>query len=672
MSNGAIAPASDAVACANTKDASACSPPASPGTDTHSPATKHGDSDAQAAGGAAKSIDATALLGQHVPRQQQPPGSDGDREPGLQSPLLLKPFAKIPDNPAASLGTPQSMLDNNRASISPLEMLIAALDPQQQQHQQQQQQQSPPQQSRQQPSAGMVSSTATALGCAQDLAVPQQQGPRDDGCAAHGMAGSGPPLDALSDSLWTSDFGVPTGGDVSGMSWQAAQQQASEAAMLNNYRLGQPADIEFSAPAATPSSQTCAEPLNQGLYPPAVGSKRPYGDFARLLTATDQGAAPAAKHARCDSGAAAVESTAAIEATIAAAAAAAATMPYSSGDSGGGGVFPYSTRRSTVIGAAVQQDVGAQAACFDQLSQDPGSGLQLDPGGIPFMSGAPLSQVPIAQPLPLATHPHPHPLPYAQHHTRSLSLSHIGHHPGAFGQPGMPTPLQMASPMAAAAAAAATAGGQFPAFGYFYDGLGAGAGGSEDLLAASNPIPAIPGVTTSPKIKLRRISVPNMSPEVGDDKSELKSRPRRQKVRFSDDLYTPMWVRNSGQKKEGFCDTCAPGKWLQLKNSAFWYHKQFSHGISSVSGRPFVRPLQVRHYDADIIEGMCHQCRKWVPIANSKRRNSVLWFRHAHKCHMYNKPKQEDADYTSYPVVAPGVSGSGGGGGGGGSALQHV
>ncbi|KAJ1877492.1 hypothetical protein LPJ71_011227, partial [Coemansia sp. S17] len=119
------------------------------------------------------------------------------------------------------------------------------------------------------------------------------------------------------------------------------------------------------------------------------------------------------------------------------------------------------------------------------------------------------------------------------------------------------------------------------------------------------------------------------------------ARPRRQKVRFSDDMYTPMWVRNNGQQKEGFCDTCVPGKWLQLKNSAFWYHKQFFHGISSVSGRPFIRPLQVRHFDADIIEGLCHQCRQWVPIANAKRRNSVLWFRHAHKCHVYHKPKQD-------------------------------
>jgi len=47
-------------------------------------------------------------------------------------------------------------------------------------------------------------------------------------------------------------------------------------------------------------------------------------------------------------------------------------------------------------------------------------------------------------------------------------------------------------------------------------------------------------------------------------------RPRRQKLRFASDWYTPEWVRGDAAKKEGFCDLCQPGKWLQLKNSAFW------------------------------------------------------------------------------------------------------
>lgn len=46
--------------------------------------------------------------------------------------------------------------------------------------------------------------------------------------------------------------------------------------------------------------------------------------------------------------------------------------------------------------------------------------------------------------------------------------------------------------------------------------------------------------------------------------------PRRQKPRYDGDDYTPKWVRYTGQLKEGYCDSCKPGKWLQLKNSAYW------------------------------------------------------------------------------------------------------
>ena len=42
-----------------------------------------------------------------------------------------------------------------------------------------------------------------------------------------------------------------------------------------------------------------------------------------------------------------------------------------------------------------------------------------------------------------------------------------------------------------------------------------------------------------------------------------------QKPRFNGDLYTPKYVRKQGAEKEGYCDICN-GKWLQLKNSAFW------------------------------------------------------------------------------------------------------
>jgi hypothetical protein len=53
-------------------------------------------------------------------------------------------------------------------------------------------------------------------------------------------------------------------------------------------------------------------------------------------------------------------------------------------------------------------------------------------------------------------------------------------------------------------------------------------------------------------------------------RTDPEARPRKQKLRFIGDEYTPQWVRYNGQSKEGLCDTCKPGKWLQLKNSAYW------------------------------------------------------------------------------------------------------
>jgi hypothetical protein len=34
----------------------------------------------------------------------------------------------------------------------------------------------------------------------------------------------------------------------------------------------------------------------------------------------------------------------------------------------------------------------------------------------------------------------------------------------------------------------------------------------------------------------------------------------------------------------------------------------------------------------DTIEGLCHQCHRFVPACNGKKKNNyMLWYRHAHK-----------------------------------------
>ncbi|MBE3044739.1 DUF4451 domain-containing protein [Candidatus Bathyarchaeota archaeon] len=108
--------------------------------------------------------------------------------------------------------------------------------------------------------------------------------------------------------------------------------------------------------------------------------------------------------------------------------------------------------------------------------------------------------------------------------------------------------------------------------------------------------------------------------------------PHEQELRFEGDLYTPRWVRGHGNKREGWCGICKPGRWLVLKNSAYWYDKSFTHGISAATGSPFQEPLETRRMDGnpDVWEGLCGGCNDWVALVSSKKKGTT-WFRHAYK-----------------------------------------
>ncbi|KAI6246463.1 Meiotic expression up-regulated protein 26 [Erysiphe necator] len=116
--------------------------------------------------------------------------------------------------------------------------------------------------------------------------------------------------------------------------------------------------------------------------------------------------------------------------------------------------------------------------------------------------------------------------------------------------------------------------------------------------------------------------------------------PHEQELRFEGDLYTPRWVRGHGNKREGWCGICKPGRWLILKNSAFWYDKSFTHGISAATGSAFREPQETRRMDGnpDIWEGLCSSCNEWVALVSSKKKGTT-WFRHAYKCHTHLKIK---------------------------------
>ncbi|PLW29475.1 hypothetical protein PCANC_26053 [Puccinia coronata f. sp. avenae] len=157
--------------------------------------------------------------------------------------------------------------------------------------------------------------------------------------------------------------------------------------------------------------------------------------------------------------------------------------------------------------------------------------------------------------------------------------------------------------------------------------------------------------------------------------------PWKQDLRCDEDLYTPMWCRGQNDKKEGFCDMCDGGAWFRLKNSAYWYHKQYFHGVSSTTGHYFYPPKEIKRgfstANRQQILGFCHECEQWVGYSsvigmgamkkNVQLRNELadeegaggagprpewldcdepgtpkvptLWFKHAHKCHRHQTCK---------------------------------
>ncbi|CAO1599794.1 hypothetical protein XANCAGTX0491_003507 [Xanthoria calcicola] len=130
------------------------------------------------------------------------------------------------------------------------------------------------------------------------------------------------------------------------------------------------------------------------------------------------------------------------------------------------------------------------------------------------------------------------------------------------------------------------------------------------------------------------------SPPPEDFDCDESQMPRAQDLRFEGDMYTPRYVRGHGNKREGWCGTCKPGRWLVLKNSAFWYDKSFSHGISAATGSPFEGPRETRRMkgNPDVWEGLCGSCNDWIALISSKKKGTT-WFRHAYKCHTHQKVK---------------------------------
>ncbi|KAF8452080.1 hypothetical protein L210DRAFT_3384424, partial [Boletus edulis BED1] len=132
------------------------------------------------------------------------------------------------------------------------------------------------------------------------------------------------------------------------------------------------------------------------------------------------------------------------------------------------------------------------------------------------------------------------------------------------------------------------------------------------------------------------------------------------------DLYTPRFVKGCGATKVGVCPICieSPSRggkgeavWLSMKFSAYNYHLQYAHGISSVSARPFSPPVAFRTTErqnpaknerTSIQEGKCHKCRKWILVESIKnidiKVKELYWWKHAAVCHQ-GKQMEGDDDF---------------------------
>ncbi|EIM85150.1 uncharacterized protein STEHIDRAFT_148337 [Stereum hirsutum FP-91666 SS1] len=132
--------------------------------------------------------------------------------------------------------------------------------------------------------------------------------------------------------------------------------------------------------------------------------------------------------------------------------------------------------------------------------------------------------------------------------------------------------------------------------------------------------------------------------------------------RHPSDLYTPRFVRGRGKDKVGLCPICCEsvqrggeGKkvWLAMKVSAFNYHMQYYHGISSASTQPFSPPLAFRvvarvaakNEKSEIEEGKCHKCKKWIPLESIRdtelKVKELFWWKHAATCHRESRLEGE-------------------------------
>jgi hypothetical protein len=118
--------------------------------------------------------------------------------------------------------------------------------------------------------------------------------------------------------------------------------------------------------------------------------------------------------------------------------------------------------------------------------------------------------------------------------------------------------------------------------------------------------------------------------------------PRQEDPQSITDMYKPRWVRGKGHGREGWCGRCETGCWAKLKNSGFWYHRSYTHGISPNTGQPYPPPCRWRVSEGNPSrwEGLCENCGEWLKVDTTKKGHNS-WFRHVVKCHPKHNKNQK-------------------------------
>ncbi|KAF2721170.1 hypothetical protein K431DRAFT_73745 [Polychaeton citri CBS 116435] len=104
--------------------------------------------------------------------------------------------------------------------------------------------------------------------------------------------------------------------------------------------------------------------------------------------------------------------------------------------------------------------------------------------------------------------------------------------------------------------------------------------------------------------------------------------PKEQSPRFPHDIYTARWVRGESTKRQGWCGYCQT--WLELKNSTYWYHLHYSHGISCTTGKLMEPPLHLRLRN-NSWDAYCAACQDWVSLGSGEK-GRTSYYRHIYKC----------------------------------------